>query len=185
MALPHYREDQTSKKNKHFEPVQANLFEVSILPPDGVAGADLLLQHVNSISGLEALYREVGPQEQKYKFATRSYAGMPDGTALDVTINFSLNLNDSNQAYVYKTLREWYRKQYNPETGEMGLKKDYVGTLVIVQFNRAGDIYRKVTLEDCFITSALGFTGELNYGSPEPAALDVTWRVDTFSEELN
>jgi hypothetical protein len=132
MALPHYREDQTSKKSKHFEPVQANLFEVSILPPDGVAGADLLLQHINSISGLETLYREVAAVEQKYKFATRSYAGMPDGTANDVTINFSLNLNDSNQAYVYKTMREWYRKQYNPETGEMGLKKDYVGTIVVV-----------------------------------------------------
>ena len=155
MALPHYREDQTSKKSKHFEPVQANLFEVSILPPDGVAGADLLLQHVNSISGLESLYREVAAVEQKYKFATRSYAGMPDGTANDVTVNFSLNLNDSNQAYVYKTMREWYRKQYKPETGEMGIKKDYVGTIVIVQFNRAEDIYRKVTLEDCFITSAL------------------------------
>ena len=185
MALPHYREDQTSKKNKHFEPVQANLFEVSILPPDGVAGADLLLQHVNSISGLESLSREVAAVEQKYKFATRSYAGMPDGTAHDITVNFSLNLNDSNQAYVYKTVREWYRKQYNPETGEMGLKKDYVGTIVIVQFNRAGDIYRKVTLEDCFITSGLGFTGELSYESADPATLEVTWRCDTFSEELN
>ena len=36
MALPHYSEDQTSRKGKNFEPVQANLFEVTILPPDGV-----------------------------------------------------------------------------------------------------------------------------------------------------
>jgi len=185
MALPHYREDQTSKKNKHFEPVQANLFEVSILPPDGVAGSDLLLQHINSIGGLESLNREVAAVEQKYKFATRSYAGMPDGTAHDITVNFSLNLNDSNQAYVYKTLREWYRKQYNPETGEMGLKKDYVGTIVVVQFNRSGDIFRKVTLEDCFITSAVGFTGTLDYSNAEPEALEITWRCDTYAEELN
>ena len=27
MALPHYSEDQTSRKGKNFEPVQANLFE--------------------------------------------------------------------------------------------------------------------------------------------------------------
>jgi hypothetical protein len=46
MALPHYSEDQTSKKGKNFEPVQANLFEVTILPPDGVAGQEMLLQHV-------------------------------------------------------------------------------------------------------------------------------------------
>jgi hypothetical protein len=109
---------------------------------------------------------------------------MPDGTAIDVTVNFSLNLNDSNQAYVYKTLRQWYRSQYNPETGEMGLKKDYVGTIVVQQFNREGDVYRKVTLEDCFITSGIGFTGSLDYSSPEPATLEITWRSDVFSEEL-
>ena len=67
----------------------------------------------------------------------------------------------------------------------MGLKKDYVGTIVIVQFNRAGDIYRKVTLEDCFITSGLGFTGELSYESADPATLEITWRCDTFAEEIN
>lgn len=184
-GLPHYREDQTSKKGRQFEPVQANLFEVTILAPDAVEGTDMLLQHVNSISGLEGIHREVAAIEQKYKFATRSYAGVPDGTALDVTVNFSLNLNDSNQAYVYKTLRQWYRAQYNPDTGEMGLKRDYTGTIIIVQFDRKGDIYRKVTLEDCFITSGLGFTGTLDYGTADAQTLEVTWRSDVFSEELN
>jgi hypothetical protein len=184
-GLPHYREDQTSKKNRQFEPVQANLFEVTVLAPDIVeANTDMLLQHVNSISGLGGIHREVAAIEQKYKFATRSYAGVPDGTALDVTVNFSLNLNDSNQAYVYKTLREWYRAQYNPETGEMGLKKDYCGTIIIVQFNRKGDIFRKVTLEDCFITSGLGFTDTLDYGTADAQTLEVTWRSDVFNEEL-
>lgn len=49
MALPHYSEDQTSKKGKNFEPVQANLFEVTILPPDGVAGQEMLLQQFQSL----------------------------------------------------------------------------------------------------------------------------------------
>jgi hypothetical protein len=136
MALPHYSQDQTSRKGSQWEPVQSNLFEVTVIPPAGVKGSPLLLQHVNSIGGLD-LYREVSEVQQKYKFATRSYAGMPDNTSLDININFSLNLNDSNQAYLYKTLREWYNLQYDPQTGLMGLKKDYTGTLVIVQFNRA------------------------------------------------
>ena len=122
---------------------------------------------------------------QKYKFSDRSYAGMPGATAIDITITFSLNLNDSNQAYLYKTLRQWYRAQYNPETGEMGLKKNYVGTIVIVQFNREGDIYRKVTLDDCFITSGVNLLGELSYESADAVALEVGWKCDTFSEELN
>jgi hypothetical protein len=183
MALPHYSQDQTSKKGMQYEPVQANLFEVTILPPAGVADSPLLIQHVNSISGLD-LYKAIEAKTQKFKFATRSYAGMPGETSVDVTVNFSLNLNNSNQAYLYKTLRQWYNKQFDPQTGVMGLKKDYVGTLVVVQFNRAGDIYRTVTLEDCFITSALGFTTELNYESADPATLEVIWRSDAFKEVL-
>jgi hypothetical protein len=183
MALPHYSQDQTSKKGMQYEPVQANLFEVTILPPAGVSDSTLLIQHVNSIAGLD-LYKAIEAKTQKFKFATRSYAGMPSETSVDVTINFSLNLNNSNQAYLYKSLRQWYNKQFDPQTGVMGLKKDYVGTLVIVQFNRAGDIYRTVTLEDCFITSALGFTTELNYESSDPATLEVIWRSDAFKEVL-
>ena len=66
----------------------------------------------------------------------------------------------------------------------MGLKKDYVGTIVVVQFNRAGDIYRTITLEDCFITSGLPFTTELNYETADAQALEVTWRCDTWKEVL-
>lgn len=183
MALPHYSQDQTSRSGRQFEPVQANLFEVTILPPAGVADAPLMIQHVNSISGLE-LYKPVAAVEQKYKFSTRSFAGMPDATTLEVGINFSLNLNDANQAYLYKSMRQWYNNQYDPQTGAMGLKKDYVGTIVVVQFNRAGDIYRTVTLEDCFITSGLPFTNDLSYETTEAQALEVTWRCDTFKEVL-
>ena len=185
MALPHYSEDQTQKKGKNFEPVQANLFEVTILPPDGVAGQELLLQHVNTIGGLGGLHKDVAAISQKYKFATRSFAGMVDDTSLEIVINFSLNLNDSNQAYLYKTLRQWYRAQYNPETGEMGLKKNYVGTIVIVQFNREGDIWRKITLDDCFITSGLGFTEALDYSSGDVQTLEITWKSDVYAEEVN
>ena len=183
MALPHYSNDQTSRSGRQFEPVQANLFEVTVLPPAGVSDAPLMLQHINSIAGLE-LYKEVAAVEQKYKFSTRSFAGMPDSTTVDVAINFSLNLNDANQAYLYKSMRQWYNNQYDPQTGAMGLKKDYVGTIVVVQFNRAGDIYRTVTLEDCFITSGLPFTTELSYETTEAQALEVTWRCDTWKEVL-
>jgi hypothetical protein len=183
MALPHYNQDQTSRKGRNFEPVQSNLFEVTILPPQGVSDAPLMLQHVNSISGLE-LYKDVSAVEQKYKFVTRSFAGLPESTTVDVTINFSLNLNEANQAYLYKSIRQWYNLRYDPNTGAMGLKKDYVGTIVVVQFNRAGDIYRTITLEDCQITSGVGFTAELNYTETEAATLEVIWRCDAWKEVL-
>ena len=56
--------------------------------------------------------------------------------------------------------------------------------MVIVQFNRAGDIYRKITCEDCFITSGLNPTAELGYENADAQPLDVTWRVNTWAEEL-
>lgn len=185
MALPHYSEDQTQKKGRNFEPIVGNLFEVTILPPAGVSGQEFLLQHVKSISGLDGMNPAVDAIGQKYKFADRSFAGTPGTTALDVTIAFTMNLNDSNQAYIYKTLRQWYRAQYNPETGEMGLKKNYVGTIVIVQFNREGDIFRKVTLDDCFIISGVNLTADLGYENSDPIDIEVQWKCDTYSEELN
>jgi hypothetical protein len=81
-------------------------------------------------------------------------------------------------------MRQWYNNQYDPQTGAMGLKKDYVGTIVVVQFNRAGDIYRTVTLEDCFIITGLPFTNDLSYTEGEPASLEIGWRCDTWKEVL-
>ena len=111
MALPHYSNDQTSKKGKNFEPVLANMFEVTILPPAGVGGQEQLIQHVNTISGLE-LHKELGVVDQKFKWSTRSYTGLPADSFLDVTVNFSLNLNDANQMYLYKTMRLCWNISY-------------------------------------------------------------------------
>tara|TARA_A100001037_G_scaffold172411_2_gene154863 strand:+ start:12226 stop:12780 length:555 start_codon:yes stop_codon:yes gene_type:complete len=183
MALPHYSNDQTSKKGKNFEPVLMNMFEVTILPPAGVGGQEMLLQHVKGITGLD-LHKAGDPIAQKFKWSTRSFAGTPADSHLDVEITFTLNLNEANQMYAYKTIRDWQRLQYNPETGETGLKKDYVGQIVIVQFNRAGDIYRKITLEDCFIGGAVNPGTDLSYDNAEPQELAVSWRCDTWSEEL-
>ncbi len=188
--LPHYRFDQNNRDHgkipgSHFEPVQGNLFEVTIICPEGVEGGDLLLQQVKSIGGLENIYRDIAPVQQKYKFSSRSYAGMPDDTTLDLAVQFELNLNDSNEAYTFNTLSDWYKLIYNPETGEMGLKKDYIGQMIVTQYNRTGDVFRTLTLYDVFIASGIPFAGTLDYSSPEPLVLDVTFKCDYFKEEKN
>lgn len=182
MALPHYNQSKASK-NK-YEPMHQNLFEVTFLPPSGVSGGELLLEHVNTLGGIDLLNPAVDAIAQKYKFSDRSYAGMPAQTYVDIAINFSLNLNDSNQAYIYKTLQAWYKKIYNPATGEMGLKKDYTGTIIIVEYNRAGDIYRKITLLDVFPTGNPTGLDTRDYNSPEPLIIDITYRCDNWDEEL-
>lgn len=180
MPLPHYTQARASTQK--FEPIQPNLFEVTIFSPSGDDTA-LILEHVKSIAGLNALNPSVDAIGQKYKFADRSYAGMPATTVADITVNFTLNLNDANENYIYNIFRNWYKLIYDPLTGEMGLKKDYVGSMIIVQYNRAGDIFRKITLKDVFPTTQPVFLEELNYETQDSAELSMTYRCDHWIEE--
>jgi hypothetical protein len=180
MPLPHYTQARASTQK--FEPIQPNLFEVTIFSPSGDDTA-LILEHVKSIGGLNNLNPSVEAIGQKYKFADRSYAGMPGQTFADITVNFTLNLNDANENYIYNIFRNWYKLIYDPQTGEMGLKKDYVGSMIIVQYNRAGDIFRKITLKDVFPTAQPTFVDELNYETQDAAELSMTYRCDHWIEE--
>ena len=183
-GLPHYDASQASRKM--YEPIHKNLFEVTILLPAGVADSgNMLIEHVLNVGGLDALNPSIDAIGQKYKFADRSFAGMPGTTFVDVSLTFSLNLNEANQMYIYKTIQDWYKKMYNPLTGEMGLKKDYTApAIIIVEYNRKGDIYRKITLKDCFLTGTLGGPGEHDYSASDPIQLAVTIRCDHWNEEL-
>jgi hypothetical protein len=180
MPLPHYTQSRASTQK--FEPIYPNLFEVTIFTPLG-DDTGLILEHVKTIGGLNALNPPIEAIGQKYKFADRSFAGMPANTFAEITLNFTLNLNDANENYIYNTFRNWYKLIYDPLTGEMGLKKDYVGSMIIVQYNRAGDIFRKITLKDVFPTGQPDFLDELNYETQDAAELTMTYRVDHWVEE--
>ena len=66
----------------------------------------------------------------------------------------------------------------------MVLKKDYVGQLVVVQFNRAGDIFRKITLEDCFPKSAPNPLADGDYSSNDAETMEVVFVCNSWAEEL-
>jgi hypothetical protein len=65
----------------------------------------------------------------------------------------------------------------------MGLKRDYVGSMIVVQYNRAGDIFRKITFKDVFPTGTLETMGDLAYETNDPAELSMTLRCDHWVEE--
>jgi len=168
-GLPHFQ-NSLSALNR-FEPVYLNQFEVTIFPPAAVAGGEILLQHVTKVGGL-TLDKNPGLATQKYKFAKRNYAGAkPEQTYMDLSINFTVNLNDANSMYVFKTLRQWSDYIYNPLTGAMGLKNDYVGTVVVQIFNKQGDVYRRITCRDCFPKAPIS-PMNLNYTSTELYKID-------------
>lgn len=184
-GLSHYKNSKAGMNN--FEPVYLNLFEVTLVPPTGIAsgtgqnGQNLILEHVKKVSGLE-LDKNPGVVEQNYKFAKRRYAGSkPEVTTMDIVIDFEINLDDANSMYIFKTLRQWSDLIYNPMTGGMGLKRDYVGSSLITMFNRQGDIFRRVRIPVIWPMSAIN-PMELDYQSTEVYSLSLTFAVDYWED---
>jgi hypothetical protein len=181
MARAHYTQAKAS--NQKFEPVYPNLFEVTILSPT-VPDSSLVLEHVKSIGGLQNINPNVDAITQKYKWTDRSYAGMPSQTYVDLTLVFTLNLNFANEMYMYKQMKAWYDLAYNPANGTMGLKRDYVGSLVVVQYNRVTDIFRKMVFKDAFPIGQPQLLDELNYETTDAQDITITIRSDVW-EEVN
>jgi hypothetical protein len=181
-GLPHYQNSLFGINN--YEPVYLNQFEVQITPPAAVLGGPILLQQVTSISGL-GVDKTPAPTQQKYKFAVRNYAGAkPETTYFDLTVNFTVNLNDANSMYVFKTLRQWTDLIYNPLTGEMGVKRDYIGTIVISVFNKQGDVFRRITCRDCFPIKPIDAM-ELDYTGTDLYDISLTWAVDYWDDQFS
>ena len=185
-GLPHFTSSKASV-NK-FEPVFLNQFEVTISPPtavvpiNGIPGnGNILLEQVKKISGL-GVDQNPGEIAQQFKFAKRYYAGAaPTKTGFDLEMSFEVNLDDNNSMYVFKTMRQWSDLIYNPLTGAMGLKRDYTGTIVINVFNKAGDVFRRITCKDCFPMTAITEMS-LNYTGTNIYEISLTWAVDHFDD---
>ena len=183
-GLPHYRNSKAAM-NK-FEPVYQSQFEVLLTPPPAVGGWDLVMENVTKIGGLE-VNKQPATVEQYYKFAKRSFAGGAiEDTSIDITLDFEVNLDDANSAYVYKALRKWCDLIYDPLTGRMGIKRDYSGGPMIINFfNKNGDIYRQLTMPTVFPTTAISFETDAEYTSNDIYKIEgFTLRADYWEETI-
>jgi hypothetical protein len=153
-GLPHYRNSKAAM-NK-FEPVYNAQFEITLQPPPAVSDWSLVMENVLKVDGVE-VNRLPEVIDQKYKSATRSFAGgMVTDTFVDIALDFEVNLNEANSMYVYKALRRWCDLIYDPLTGRMGLKRDYTGgPMIINYFNKNGDIFRQLKFPVCFPTTTI------------------------------
>jgi len=186
-GLPHFTNSRAAINN--FEPVFLNQFEVLITPPAGIIdanttfkGESILTQQVKSISGLAVDILPANSVEQTYKFATRRYAGgEPQTSDMTLSMEFEVNLNNQNSMTVYKVLRQWSDLIYNPLTGAMGIKSDYVGSMVISVFNKRGDVFRRIRIPSCFINEAIN-TMELDYETASIYTLTTSWICDYWED---
>ena len=76
-GLPHYKNSRAAMDL--FEPVYKNYYTIQISMPVGVGSSpentNLLLENVQKISGLESNSFPTSQVEQKYKWASRRFAG--------------------------------------------------------------------------------------------------------------
>jgi len=186
-GLPHFKNSRAAINN--FEPVYLNQFEVLINTPAGIAdanttfrGESILTQQVKSITGLAVDILPNDSVKQTYKFADRRYAGgEPSTSDMTLSMEFEVNLNDANSMSVYKILRQWSDLIYNPLTGAMGIKNDYVGSMVISVFNKRGDVFRRIRIPSCFISTAIN-PMELDYENASIYNLTTSWICDYWED---
>jgi len=178
-GLPHW--DNSRAAINYYEPIFQNQFEVIITPPAAIAqDVDMLVEHVQTVEGLPEILP--GIVEQKYKFATRSYSGSrPENTIADLTITFTVNLNEENNMYIYNTLRGWADLSYDPLTGRQGLKRDYFGQIYIAVFNKAQDIFREYRFNPCIMNGPLSAI-KLDYQSQDLYVITAKWRADAWND---
>lgn len=191
-TVSHFKNSRVSMSN--WEPIYLNLWTVEIQLPDSI-GADpetsnLLLEGVQKVGGLNTS-KAIAAMGQKFKSSDRSFAGAgPENTYIDVTLDFEVNvIRDSNGQPTLKqlkTLRQWTDLIYDPLTGKMGLKQDYVAPQVnITLHDKAYNPLWQWTLYNVFPTTSLPEVA-LDYGQKsEPYKVTgFTLRCDYWNEVM-
>jgi hypothetical protein len=179
-GLPHWK--NSAAAINYWEPVFQNQFTIAITPPAAASNTNtpLLVEHVVSVDGIP----EILPAtiEQRYKFAQRSYsASRPENTIADLSIIFTVNLNSTNDMYIYNSLRAWADLHYNPLNGRQGLKINQIGTIAIQIQNKAGQVFRTFNFSPCIMSGPLSAI-KLDYTSTELYQITAKWRADSWSE---
>lgn len=188
LGLSHFRNSRVA--TSLWEPIYQNLFSVQLVPPMGLEDrsderVNIILEGVQSV-GTIASSKGSPVVEQKYKFATRSYAGaVPENTTIDLQIQFALNLSYDNgtpESYTYKFLREWTDLVYDPLTGRQGLKKDYVApSMTVTAHDRSGVGWQQWVLYYIFPTTPCP---NINLGYQQTQLFEgsMTFRCDWWDE---
>lgn len=188
MALPHLK-NSTAGRNK-FDPVHSSIFECRFTLPEAIRadfGKDefLLTEHVLKIDGLNALNRAPGTGTQKFMGTDRSYINPKlDSTRAEISIDFTLNLRDDVDNYIYKILRAWAALGYDINTGARSLKREYCADWLNVAIaNRRGDIFHEIIFKDVMINGDMsGYLDSLDYETSEAAQITLPLVSDWWME---
>lgn len=177
--LNHIKNSTAGRRN--YEAVVDAEYKVTFIPPAGVAGAEILTEQCISLTG----WKRPGPEavQQNFNQARRNYASVDVDNTQNLAATFELNLNEENQNYVYNSIIDWANLVYNDQTGERGLKKDYVGTIIVEQHNAKGDIYWTRKLHNAWVSGEIASIGQNSWDAAEPVKLEINFIADYYTEE--
>lgn len=198
MAIPRPSLRNTTAGHDYFDPIHSSIFEVNFMDTswgkslsynetiNGKGILRILGEQVTDVQGLDSLIKVADVGAQKFLGTTNSYSNpMVDDTSAEITINFNLNLTNSNDAYVYEFFRSWYKRIYDVNTGIRALMKDYVcQNMKIAEANRDGSIWREFIFGKVILKSVSGLDG-LDYTNNEARKLQCVFKVDWWDEITN
>ena len=156
-GLPHFTNTQAQQNLKTgYEPIYTNLFEVQIILPTSISEIGtfdpVLLEKCQKVN--LPTYPGFTPVEQRYKYSTRLYIGMPDSTSnKDISVTFNVNQLQSGEMDTFSKMKKWYDLAWNNESGTLSYKHNMLGQIIIYQHDREGKIIRRVTNMNCQILS--------------------------------
>lgn len=139
LGLPHFKTSRAAMEL--YEPIWQNLFTVQLKFPAALGlttdDENLILEGITKVEGLDTNKVPQATSSQNYKFATRRFSNSgPESTTLDIKFDFEVNLQSCEigkpNMYTIKNLRRWTDIIYDPLTGRMGLKSDYVADYCVI-----------------------------------------------------
>jgi hypothetical protein len=174
MKLPHIESNVTTQNVD--EAVTMNLFAVQFIPPAGVVVPEGIEDEIVSIGGLDVLDKIPDVVKQVSRGHTRNFSGafIDDQTVeLSMVVNLNMGGKKSNHILIHRMFKQWARLQRDDRTGALGLKKDYVGQIIIDQTNTVGDPWRNIDLRLAFIQEITGLD-EIGLENGDAVQLNVT-----------
>jgi len=186
---PHIKNIQVGVEK--WEPMYESIFDVVFTMPPGLAATNndktiaLMPQCITDISGLDSLQKIPPITKYKYMGVEVAFANPTlDSNGVEITIQFNLNLDNSNTPAILIFFKEWAKLMYNIATNQHSLKQDYVAsTVTIREANRRGDVWRQIILKNVILTAFSGLD-TLSYESNNVRKLSVTLYADYYDEQI-
>lgn len=187
--LPHITNSKAGRGK--WEPLWKGLYQMYFTVPPAIAAKystdDILTlsEQITTVSGLNAVDKGPDKSEQKFFGSTRTYVNPKiDGTSMELTCKFNLNLRDRTDNFIYKIFYDWKSLNYDLNTGESSLKEDACADYFrIVEHNKAGDIIRDIKAKDVMLFGELDSSiGDLDNSSNDMAELTVKFVSDCWDD---